>query len=123
MAHASESQESAASGSGSSVSLNDVQMVSPALDEASGSSRQPLGQCQFDCGPPRPLSEMYRANWKALPMCRPCYNAKRALVSAAAKDPQARLALNKLQSQDNDEKLGEFVQEFFRQVRDRLAAG
>ena len=74
-----------------------------AADGANAVSSDAMGtmaQCSYDCGPPRPLIEMIKTNVRALPICHPCYNSRRAILSAAQKDPVAKEALTRLQQDD-----------------------
>ena len=56
------------------------------------SKRQdPLVCCVKECGPPMPVSEMHRGNaYYGAWSCRPCYNARRAIMSQARKPEQDR---------------------------------
>ena len=75
------------------------------LDKSAGSQgiegeRVPKASCAMDCGLRLPLSQMYRSNARALPICLPCQNAKRTIISLANKTPVCKDALHKLQVDD-----------------------
>ena len=56
--------------------------------------------CAMECGARLPISEMYKSNSRAMPLCHPCFNAKRALHTVANKSPAAKEALAKMQECD-----------------------
>ena len=58
--------------------------------------------CYFQCGGPRPESTLRRSSEKGNWMCKPCYNAKRAIEMAAKGDPVAKDALIKLKQDDHE---------------------
>ena len=64
------------------------------------SSAVKWARCMYDCGPPRPLTELFRSNPRANPQCHPCHNAARAIKAMASKSEGAKAALAKLQSED-----------------------
>ena len=97
----------AAASCGALVSVDDAARPPPSMAVDSGAivsgtagPGSALAQCCYDCGPPRPVSEMMKTNARALPVCHPCYNARRAIVSAVSKDPAAKQALADMQSKD-----------------------
>ena len=55
-----------------------------------------MASCRYECGPPLPIGQLYCANSRARPVCRPCFNASRAIHSQA-KSPQERSALRQFQ--------------------------
>ena len=62
--------------------------------------RVPKATCSMECGLRLPLAQMYRSNARALPVCLPCQNAKRTLITLANKTPGCKEALLKLQADD-----------------------
>ena len=60
-------------------------------------------RCMFECGPSRPLEELFRSNPRASPMCHPCYNAMRALKAVASKTEGQKAAWLGLQEKDPEQ--------------------
>lgn len=94
---AANAQASIAVGAGAACGLGQVgsigvgQLVPAEVSAAETGTvvagQQEMRSCSFECGPPRPVSELVRANAHAAWMCKPCENAKVALESAVRKGP------------------------------------
>ena len=84
----------------SDVAAQDGRSASSSGQQNEGGQAPKLASCAFECGPKRPLTELFRSNPRAAPMCFPCYNAKRALTTAANKNPEMKAALARLQAED-----------------------
>ena len=59
--------------------------------------------CKYNCGPPQPVANGFKANKHAAWVCKPCYNAQQALASACRKDPGAKEGMLAMQSQDPEQ--------------------
>ena len=64
-----------------------------------GQEAEGWGVCMYDCGPPRPTTQLRRSNAKAKWACYLCYNAARALA-ASCRSSNMRGALQWLQKKD-----------------------
>ena len=110
------SPQRASSGSESVVPLEDSQ--SPAQSAVVGSQSpgstiggrslsgrlrgDTLASCEFQCGTVRAVSELFRTNSRARPVCYPCHAAKRAIAAAVSNNPAAKAALKQLMAEDPD---------------------
>ena len=65
----------------------------------------PVGKCVFDCGPPRPLSQLTNSATQSHPrwMCNPCNNARKAIEAQARQDTQAKKNLKALKDTNPEE--------------------
>ena len=94
---------SGASGSGQAVLADAVAAgAAPEGGSPAGIADVKMAHCDFMCGPPRPLSELFEATPRSRPACYPCFNASRAIAVAAKKDPAAWTALDNLKKSDID---------------------
>ena len=82
------------------VSAGAGQPTSLASSLASSSGQPPMSSCSMDCGGRFVVSEMHKSNDKARPMCKYCYNAKRALQTCAKASEATRLAWEDMQARD-----------------------
>ena len=69
-------------------------------DRTPTGTAQEMGRCSFECGPPRPVAQLFRSNPRAAPRCHPCNNAAKVLSSVASKNPDDKLALETMRKQD-----------------------
>ena len=69
----------------------------PVTPAPSPSKSVEMGRCKWECGPARPVSELFRTNAQAAWECHPCYCGHRALKSACRTedDKKALAQLNK----------------------------
>ena len=70
------------------------------MPKPGGSAGKGMGFCYFDCGPARPLGQLTRTSAKGLWMCNPCNNARKALETAARKDPASKKEMDRLKLED-----------------------
>ena len=94
------SQESARS------TLGDLQ-AAPAASQhgqarAPGAAQAPMARCKYHCGPPQRLEHLRRSNMKAAWECKACFNAARAIESAAKKDAALKEAIDKMKMDDEE---------------------
>ena len=59
--------------------------------------------CKYNCGPPQPWANGFKANKSAAWVCKPCYNAQQALANACRKDPQAKEGMLEMQAKDPEQ--------------------
>ena len=59
--------------------------------------------CKYQCGPPQPAANGFRANRHAAWVCKPCYNAQQALANACRKDEQAKVGMLEMQAKDPEQ--------------------
>ena len=62
-----------------------------------------LCSCKYNCGPPQPEANGFRANKHAAWQCKPCYNSAKALAIACRNSREARDGLAKLQAEDHEQ--------------------
>ena len=55
--------------------------------------------CKYNCGPPQPVANGFKANKHAAWVCKPCYNAQQALANACRKDSAAKEGMLAMQGQ------------------------
>ena len=60
-------------------------------DISEPATSMPMASCRFECGPPLPIRQLYYTNPRARPMCKPCFNAKRAIQILAKTHKRRRL--------------------------------
>ena len=93
-------------GAGSSSVGPPQPTVGMAIEEAAATPGKTtaLGKCMFDCGPPRPYSQLTNTATHVYPrwMCNPCNNARKALESYARKKDNSEIlkAINHLKKTD-----------------------
>ena len=75
----------------------------PSRAAGAADANSTLLYCYFQCGGLRPKEAMRRNNERGVWMCKPCYNAKRAIEGAASKDPASKTALQRLKNESHDD--------------------